>query len=96
MISLMDEPLEHEVDQLEARLRERLSPEDFRLVLQLRQAEELAAIAACTAWEERCLDALARHFPRQALAIRAVAAHVRATNADCETLQGVPSGRQGA
>jgi hypothetical protein len=88
--------LEQRVTALEARLRARLSPEDFRLVRQLRQAEELAAVAACAAWEARLSDALAHHFPAQELAIRGVIAHIRATNADCDTLQGRPAGRQGA
>jgi len=78
-----------------ARLRERLAPEEFRLVRHLRHLEELALLAACAAWEARCLDALALHFPEHALAIRAVAAHVRSTNADCDTLRGLPAGRHG-
>ena len=57
--------------------------------------EELALLAACAAWEQRCLDALAQHFPEHALALRAVAAHVRNTNADCDTLRGLPAGRHG-
>jgi hypothetical protein len=88
--------LEQRIAELEAQLRVRLSPEDFQLVRQLRQAEELAAVAACAAWEARLSDALARHFPEQALAIRGVIAHITATNADCDTLQGLPAGRQGA
>jgi hypothetical protein len=88
--------LEQRVATLEAQLCARLSPEDCQLVRQLRQAEELAAVAACTAWEARVYDALVRHFPEQGLALRGVIAHVTATNADCDTLQGLPAGRQGA
>jgi hypothetical protein len=88
--------LEQRVTALEAQLRARLSPEDFALVRQLRQAEEIATVAACTAWEALLCDALARHFPEQALAIRGVIAHITTTNADCDTLQGLPAGRQRA
>jgi hypothetical protein len=86
---LYDEELERRVDQLDACLRARLSSEDYRLVRQLRQAEELAAVAACAAWEERMLAALVRHFPDHELAIRGVIAHVRASEADCDTLRGL-------
>jgi hypothetical protein len=55
------------------------SLDDFRLVRQLRDLEEFATVAACEAWQRRLLDALARHFPEQELAIRAVAAHVIGT-----------------
>jgi hypothetical protein len=88
--------LEQRVTDLEAQLYARLSPADFQLVRQLRQAEELAAIGACTAWEARLYDALARHFPEQELALRGVIAHITATNADCDTLRGLPAGRHGA
>ena len=88
--------LEERVTTLETQLRARLSPEDLQLVRQLRQAEELAAVAACAAWEARLRDALVHHFPRQALAIQGVFAHITATNADCDTLRGLPAGRQGA
>src|SRR5205809_354601 len=88
--------LEQGVTALEAQLRARLSPADFHLVRQLRQAEELAAVAACAAWEARLCEALTRHFPEQELAIRGVIAHITATNADCDTLRGLPAGRQGA
>jgi hypothetical protein len=88
--------LEQGVTALEAQLRARLSPADFQLVRQLRQAEELAAVAACAAWEARLCEALARHFPEQELAIRGVIAHITATNADCDTLRGLPAGRHGA
>jgi hypothetical protein len=87
--------LEQRVTALEAQLRARLAPEDFQLVRQLRQAEELAAVAACAAWEARLCEALVRHFPEQALAIRGAIAHITTTNADCDTLQGLPAGRQG-
>jgi hypothetical protein len=93
MTPFVDEDLEQRLQQLEARLRERLPPEDFRLVRQLRHLEELATVAACEAWQRRLLDALARHFPEQELAVRAVAAHVVGTDADCDTLRGLPSGR---
>jgi hypothetical protein len=88
--------LEQRVTELEAQLCARLSPEDFQLVRQLRQAEELAAIASCTAWEARLCEALVHHFPEQALALRGVIAHITATNADCDTLRGLPAGRHGA
>jgi hypothetical protein len=88
--------LEQRVTDLEAQLRARLSAADFQLVRQLRQAEELAAVAACTAWEARLCEALVLHFPEQALAIRGVIAHITATDADCDTLQGLPAGRHGA
>ena len=95
-MSVMDsEALDHRIDEVVARLRERLASEEFRLVCELRHLEELALLGACTAWEQRCLDALAQHFPEQALAIRAVAAHVRHTDAECDTLRGLPAGRQG-
>ena len=91
-----DETLELRVDQLDASLRARLSPEDYRLVCKLRQAEELAAVAACVAWEERMLAALVRHFPDHDLAIRAVIAHVHNTHADCETFRSPGTPRPGA
>ena len=95
-MSVMDpEALDHQIDEVVARLRERLAPADFRLVYQLRHLEELALLAACTTWEQRCLDTLAQHLPEHALALRAVAAHVRSTNAECDTLRGLPAGRQG-
>jgi hypothetical protein len=93
MTPFVDEELEQRRQPREARLRERLPPEDFRLVRQLRHLEELATVAACEAWQRRLLDALARHFPEQELAVRAVAAHVVGTDADCDTLRGLPSGR---
>jgi hypothetical protein len=88
--------LEQRVTELEAQLRARLSPADFQLVRQLRQAEELAAVAACAAWEARLCEALARHFPEQALAIRGVIAYLATTNADCDTLRGLPAGQEDA
>ena len=94
-MSSLEANLEERIEKLEGCLRERLAPEDFRLVRQLRHTEELAAIAACEAWQQRLLDALARHFPEQELAIRAVAAHVTATDGDCDTLRGLPAGRHG-
>ena len=95
-MSVMDqEDFESRIAEVVAQLRERLAVEDFRLVRQLRHLEELALLAACTAWEQRYLDALAQHFPEHALAIHAVAAHVRGTDADCDTLRGLPAGRQG-
>jgi hypothetical protein len=93
MTAFLDEDLEQRLQQLETRLREHLAPEDFRLVRQLRHLEELATVAACEAWQRRLLDALARHFPEQELAIRGVAAHVVGTDADCDTLRGLPAGR---
>ncbi len=90
-----DETLELRVDQLDAALRARLSPADYRLVCMLRQAEELAAVAACTVWEERMLAALVQHFPDQELAIRGVITHVHNTNADCDTLRGLGMLRPG-
>ena len=94
-MSVMDpEALDRRIDEVVARLRERLAPEDFHLVHQLRHFEELALLAACTAWEQRYLDALAQHFPEHELALHAVAAHVRHTDAECDTLRGLPAGRQ--
>jgi len=78
--------LERRIDEVAAQLRERLAPEDFGLVRQLRHLEELALLAACAAWEQRCLDALVQHFTEHALALRAVSAHVRNTDAQCDTL----------
>ncbi|HEY7066578.1 MAG TPA: hypothetical protein VII06_34210 [Chloroflexota bacterium] len=95
MTPSLDMDLEQHIQQVEARLRERLTPEDFRLVRQLRHLEELATVSACEAWQRRLLDALARHFPEQELAIRAVATHVVGTDADCDTLRGLPAGRHG-
>ena len=91
----LQEEFELQVEKLEACLRERLPADDFRLVRQLRDAEELAAVAACHAWEQRFLEALVQHFPDIELALRGVAAHITATGADCDTLRGLPSGRQG-
>ena len=93
MPSFLDEELEQRLQQIETRLRERLARDDFHLVRQLRHLEELATLAACEAWQRRLLDALARHFPEQELAIRAVVAHVVTTDADCDTLRGLPAGR---
>ncbi|SRR5579883_1231001 len=95
MLPPLDADLEERIRLLERQLRDRLSPEDFELVWQLRHLEELATVAACDAWQCHLLDALARHFPEQELAIRAVAAHVIGTDADCDTLRGEPSGRHG-
>ena len=95
-MSVMDhEALDRRIDEVLARLRERLAPDELHLVHQLRHLEELALLAACTAWEQRCLDALAQHFPEHELALRAVAAHVRNTDAECDTLRGLPAGRHG-
>jgi hypothetical protein len=77
-----------QAEQILAHLRERLAPEDYRLVRQLLQLEELATVAACTAAEQRLLDALVAHFPDHALPLEATIAHVRATNTDCDTLRG--------
>ena len=85
---MLDEDLEQRIRQIEADLRGRLTAEDFRLVRQMRHLEELATMAACEAWQRRLLDALAQHFPEHELAIRGVAAHVVATDADCDTLRG--------
>jgi hypothetical protein len=94
-MSVMDpEALDRRIEKVVGRLRERLAPEEFHLVCELRHLEELALLAACTAWEQRCLDALAQHFPEHDLALRAVAAHVRNTDAECDTLRGLPAGRQ--
>jgi hypothetical protein len=93
MPPFLDNDLEQRLQQVETELRARLASEDFRLVRQLRHLEELATVAACEAWQRRLLDALARHFPEQELAVRAVAAHVVGTDADCDTLRGLPSGR---
>jgi hypothetical protein len=87
--------LERRIDEVVAHLRERLAPEDFRLVCQLRHLDELALLAACAAWEQRGLDALAQHFPEHELALRAVVAHIRSTDAQCDTLRGLPAGRHG-
>jgi hypothetical protein len=89
----LDEDLEQRLQQVETRLRERLAPEDFRLVRQLRHLVELATVAACEAWQRRLLEALARHFPERELALRAVAAQGLGTDADCDTFRGLPSGR---
>ncbi len=84
-----------QADQVLAQLRARLAPEDYRLVRQLRHLDDLATVAACAAAEERFLDALVAHFPDHALALQGVLAHIRATDADCDTLRGLPAGRQG-
>jgi hypothetical protein len=94
-VSLLDTELEQRVTALVARLRARLSPEDFQLVQELRQTEELAIMAVCFAEREQLLDAIVRHFPGQELAIRGILAHITATDANCDTLQGLPSGRHG-
>jgi hypothetical protein len=95
MMQSLDAELEKRIQQIETRLREHLAPDEFRLVRQLRRLEELATVTACEAWQRRLLDAIACHFPEHELAIRAVAAHVVGTDADCDTLRGWPSGRQG-
>ena len=94
-MSLLDTELEQQVQTLVARLRARLSPEEFQLVQELRQTEELAIMAACFAEREQLLDAIVRHFPDQELAIRGILAHITGTEADCDTLRGLPSGRHG-
>jgi hypothetical protein len=76
-----------QAEQILAHLCERLAPEDYRLVRQLLHLEELAIVAACTAAEERLLAAVVAHCSDHTLALEATIAHVRATNADCETLQ---------
>ena len=91
----LDTELEQRVEAIVARLRARLGPDDFALVQQLRHTEELAIMAACVAEREQLLDAIARHFPEQELAIRGILAHVTQTDADCDTLRGLPSGRHG-
>src|SRR5262249_58178904 len=93
MSVMAPEALDRRIDAVVAQLRERLAAEDFRLVCELRHLEELALLAACAAWEQRCLDALAQHFPEHALAFRAVAAHVRKTDAEGDPLPGLPAGR---
>src|SRR4051794_39692106 len=85
-----------QAEQVLAQLRARLSDEEYRLVRQLRHLEELATVAACTAAEERLLAAIVAHFPEQALAVQTVIAHVRGTEADCETLQRRRRGQAGA
>ena len=90
-----DEALALKIDAVVAQLRERLAPEELALVHELRHLEELALLGVCAAWEQRCLDALAQHFPEHELALRAVAAHVRRTDAECDTLRGLPAGRHG-
>lgn len=94
MATSQDE-LELHVRELETRLRDRLSAEDFRLVHQLQLAEELAAVAACQAWQQRFIEALVQHFPDIELALRGVVAHLTVTEVDCDTLQGLPCGRHG-
>jgi hypothetical protein len=85
-----------QMDQVLAQLRERLAPDDYRLVRQLLYLADLATVAACTAAEQRLLDAFIAHFPDRVLALQAVLTHVRATNADCDTFRGLPAGRHGA
>ena len=57
-----------QADQVLAQLRERLAPADYQLVLQLRQLEEYAAVAACTAAEQHTLAAVIACLPDSALA----------------------------
>jgi hypothetical protein len=77
-----------QAEQVQAQLRARLAPEDYRLVRQLLQLEELATVAACTAAEERLLAAVVAHYSDHALALESTIVHVRATNGDCDTLRG--------
>ncbi len=84
-----------QADEVLAQLRARLAPEDYGLVRQLRYLDDLATVAACTAAEERFLAALVAHLPEHALAIQGVLAHIRATDANCDTLRRQPAGRQG-
>ncbi len=84
-----------QADQALAQFRARLTPEDYRLVRQLRHLDDPATVAACAAAQERFLHALVAHFPDHALALQGVLAHIRATDADCDTLRGLPAGRQG-
>jgi hypothetical protein len=58
-----------QADQVLAQLRERLAPADYQLVLQLRQLEEYAAVAACTAAEQRTLATLVACLPDPTLAL---------------------------
>ena len=58
-----------QAEQILAHLRERLAPADYQLVLQLRQLEEQAAVAACTAAEQRALAALVACLPDPTLAL---------------------------
>jgi hypothetical protein len=58
-----------QADQVLAQLRERLAPADYQLVLHLRQLEEYAAVAACTAAEERALATLVACLPDPTLAL---------------------------
>jgi len=76
-----------QAEQVLAQLRERLASEDYRFVRQLLHLEELATVAACTVAEQHLLNALVAHFPDHSLALEATIVHVRATNANCETLQ---------
>jgi hypothetical protein len=57
-----------QADQVLAQLCERLAPVDYQLVLHLRQLDEYAAVAACTAAEQHTLAAVIACLPDSALA----------------------------
>jgi hypothetical protein len=80
---------ERQAAKVHAHLHQRLAPKDYQLVEQLRHLDELATVAACTAAEQRLLDALAAHFPDHALALQGIIAHVRLSDGECQTAQGL-------
>jgi len=61
--------LAQQADQVQAQLRARLAPEDYQLVLHLRQLEEQAAIAASIAAEQRVVATLVACLPDSMLAL---------------------------
>jgi hypothetical protein len=70
------ESCQRKVRDITAALRFTLSPEDFRLVWELRDAEETLGLAETGIRQRQLVDALAHHLPSAELAIRAAASHV--------------------
>jgi hypothetical protein len=70
------ETLTREIGDLTGILRAVLAPDQFKLVWSLRDAVERLALAEELLGERQMLDALARHLPASAYAIRAVTGHL--------------------
>jgi hypothetical protein len=70
------ESLDRSIGDLTALLRTRLSPEQFRLVWELRDAVERLAVAEGLLRERRLADELAHHLPRSSAAMWAVRRHL--------------------
>jgi len=81
-MSVMDQAdLDCQIDEVVARLRERLTPEEFRLVYQLRYLEELALLAACMPSRSARSLRMPRAWRPRAIRSAAGPAAARAANA---------------